>query len=349
MTNTPPVVQPPDDFVLDAQPDPCPVTTYINGLDSEESRKTMRGCLNRVAELLIVPDADGARPPIEQLAWPLLRFEHTHALRTALRSRTTSAGEPWSPAYVNKHLVALRRLLKACRRHRLMTADDYESAADIDRVSGVREPVGRSVADDEIAKVLNTCLADDSPAGVRDAAVIALMHASGCRRSEVAGARRSNYDPAGRTLKIIGKGNKQRTVFLHARAGTWVNAWLAHVPPGPGALFRPIHWSGAIQNRHMQPPSIEYILTKRCKEAGVAIISPHDLRRTFISNFLRVRHDLSLAQRQAGHSSASTTALYDMRDDLELQEAVELLWLPTPDELRQNDAATSGDDEDVTV
>lgn len=337
MQTTPPV-HPPDGFVLDAEPEPNPVRTYLGGLDSEESQRTMRECLGRIASLMIEAKDDEPAPPPARLAWWLLRFEHTSELRAALRTQTTSRGEPWSPAYVNKHLVCLRRVLKACRRHRLIGADDYETAIDLAKVSGQREPAGRSVAHDEIAKVLHVCLADESPAGIRDAAIITLMHSTGCRRAEIAGARRSSYDPARRTLQIIGKGNKQRTVFLHACAGEWMNAWLAHVPLGPGPLFCPIHWSGKLQPRHMTPPAVEGILTKRCREAGVAEFNPHDLRRTFISNFLDSGGDLPLAQRQAGHSDVSTTARYDHREDLKLQEAVEKLWLPSPADLREEPA-----------
>lgn len=333
MTSTPPAapaVAPPPGFVLAEPALKSPADTYLDGLDSDGSRKTMRDCLTRIARQMITEEPP---PPLNRYAWWLLRFEHTQAIRAALRSSTTQSGQAWSPAYVNKHLVALRQVLRACRRLTLMNADEYETAADIDKVSGRREPVGRSVADDEISKVLAVCLADGTATGVRDAAMIALMHATGCRRAEVAGARRASYDPASRALQIIGKGDKQRTVFLHTRAGAWMNAWLALVPAGAGPLFRPIHWSGNIQDRHIQPPSVEYILTRRCRQAHVATFAPHDLRRTFISNFLRAGGDLPLAQRQAGHESVSTTARYDRRDDSHLQEAVEHLWLPLPGDL----------------
>lgn len=332
---TTPLVRPPDGFILNVEPDPSPVRTYLGELDSEESVRTMAGCLGRITSLMIVTPKDEPGPPFSHLAWWLLRFEHTSEIRTALKNRTTPRGERWSPAYVNKHLVCLRRVLRACRRHRLIGADDFETAVDLKKIKGQREPAGRSVADKEIVNVLNMCLADDSPAGVRDAAIIALMHSTGVRRAELAAARRSNYDPARRTLQIIGKGNRQRTVYLHARAAEWMNAWLAHVPPGPGPLFCPVHWSGNLQPRPMTPPAIEAILAKRCREAGVAEFNPHDLRRTFISNFLDSGGDLPLAQRQAGHSDVSTTARYDRREDLKLQEAVEKLWLPSPADLRE--------------
>lgn len=327
-----PLVRGPAGLLLSTVPDPCPVTTYIESLDSAESRRTMRERLVHIAALMI-PTAEGeAPPPPEQLAWWKLRFDHTQKIRTALREQTRPDGDPWSPAYVNQHIVALRCTLRFCRRHGLMSADDHEAAADIEPVKGHREPTGRAVGGDEFTKLLRACLADDDnpAAGVRDAAMFAVMHATGIRRSEVVGLRRSHYDAALRTLLIVGKGNKERTVYLHARAAEWLNAWLALVPPGAGPLFRPVHWSGAIQNRPLKRSSINYRLEVRCAQARVAVFTPHDLRRTFISNFLAIGGDLPLAQRQAGHANVATTARYDRRDDTALQETVEMLPLPAP-------------------
>ncbi|MFI0406538.1 tyrosine-type recombinase/integrase [Actinomadura sp. 3N508] len=271
-------------------------------------------------------------PPPERLAWWRLRFEHTQAIRAALREETTPKGERWSPAYVNQHLVALRCVLRFSRRHQLMTADDFEAAADVAPVRGHREQTGRAVGEDEIDKILRACLTDDdNPArGIRDAALIALMHATGIRREEAVQALRAHYDAALRTLRIVGKGNKERTVYVHRRAAEWINAWLALLPAKPGPLFRPVHWSGNVQARALKPSSVNYIITVRCAEARVAVFTPHDLRRTFISGYLAVGGDIVLAQRQAGHASVATTAGYDRRSDAVLQETVELLYLPTP-------------------
>jgi integrase len=273
-------------------------------------------------------------PPPSHCAWWLLRFEHTQELRTALRECETPECDPWAPATVNKHLVGVRRILRSCMRHGLMSAEDYIRASDIDPVTGYREPIGRAITNADVMKLQRTCLEDRSPAGVRDAAIIALMHSTGLRRSEIVGARRSNYDAVARTLQIVGKRNKQRTVYVNARASTWLDAWLIHVPAGNGPLFCPVHWSESLQHRHMAGEAIGEMLTRRCTEAAVARIRAHDFRRTFISNFLASGKDLVLAQRQAGHADVSTTARYDRRDDLLLQQAVEDLWFPLPAELQ---------------
>src|SRR5690606_25159385 len=83
-----------------------PYHVYLDSLTSAESRRTMRGCLDRLARLLTGDErATGAGQP-----WHLLRYEHTVRIRTMLIERG------WSAAYVNKHLVALRRVLEEAGR-----------------------------------------------------------------------------------------------------------------------------------------------------------------------------------------------------------------------------------------
>ena len=71
------------------------------------------------------------------------------------------------------------------------------------------------------------------------------------------------------------------------------------------------------------------ILRARGKEAAIASFSPHDLRRTFISNLLDAGADISTVQKLAGHSSPVTTAKYDRRGEETKRLAVERLSIPS--------------------
>lgn len=80
--------------------------------------------------------------------------------------------------------------------------------------------------------------------------------------------------------------------------------------------------------RQMTDQSVRAALLKRAAQAHVAAFTPHDLRRTYISNLLDAGVDLATAQGLAGHENANTTSGYDRRGDAAKKKAVELLHCP---------------------
>jgi integrase len=78
----------------------------------------------------------------------------------------------------------------------------------------------------------------------------------------------------------------------------------------------------------MVKQSIYDMLARRAKQAGIENFSPHDLRRTFITDILEAGADLSTAAKLAGHKSPQTTMRYDKRDNKVKMQAVSLLHIP---------------------
>jgi site-specific recombinase XerD len=78
----------------------------------------------------------------------------------------------------------------------------------------------------------------------------------------------------------------------------------------------------------MTAQAIYLALQKRAAEAGVATFSPHDLRRTFVSDLLDAGADLATVQKLAGHADPSTTARYDRRGEAAKAKAAGLLVFP---------------------
>jgi len=298
-----------------------PYLVYINRLSSPESRRTMATCLRRVATLITGEDsADPADIP-----WEHIRYQHVQAIRTRLM-------ECSSPATVNKHLVALRGVLAEAWRLGLMNSEEYHRAVDVKGVKAYRLPAGRSIAKGEMAAMLRACQ-DGTLRGVRDAAIIAVLASTGMRRAEIASARRADYNPGDRCLRIIGKGDKQREVFLNEEAAAYLGAWLARTEEIDGPIFCPINKWGKPVGRHMTPTAVAQVIDTVRRRAQLPKLTTHDFRRTFIGDLLDAGVDLATAQALAGHSSSATTARYDRRPSATRKAAVDKLRLPRPEEL----------------
>jgi len=250
--------------------------------------------------------------------WRLLRYQHTAALRTALAER-------YAPATANKMLAALRRVLKECWQLGQMTVEEYERAANVKAIKAERLPKGRALSLDEVTALLNACARDATPAGVRDAALIALMIAGGPRRSEVVALQIEDYDRGeGQLIIRGGKGNKDRTIYVSGGAQAALEDWLVLRGSIPGAIFTSTTHAG----QAMTDQAVLVILRKRATEAGVRPFSPHDLRRTMITRLLEAGADVVSVQRLAGHADPATTARYDRRGEAAKKDAAERLQIP---------------------
>ncbi|MFI6883704.1 tyrosine-type recombinase/integrase [Streptosporangium canum] len=323
-----------------------PYWVYLDTLRTKTSRDTMQGCLDRIARLINPSASSGAGQQ-----WHLLRYEHTSHIRAMLIEQKVELKDgkvsPWSPAYVNKHLVALRRVLKEAWRLGLMTAEDRDRASDIPNLEATRLPKGKHVAAEAVGAVFAACdedLDDDGntrPLGIRDGALLSALYSTGARRAELAGLAFADYDPAERSLRVIGKRNKERLMFLTSHAVARLEAWIAVRGKAPGALFPRMYKGDTIKVTaddtlaHMTPQAIRNILADRITQAGVAQRSPHDFRRTFIGELLDAGVDLATAQALVGHSSPATTARYDRRPDRTRRAAVDKLTMPEARRIRR--------------
>src|SRR2546423_7081749 len=126
------------------------------------------------------------------------------------------------------------------------------------------------------------CAADDSPAGVRDAAVIALFKIAGLRRAEMAALSLDDYDPTNHNLTIHGKRNKTRVVPIEDTGALDALAdWLYLLfngftrPTMTGALFTRILKGGTITPQRLTDQGLYHILDTRRQAARIATFTPH--------------------------------------------------------------------------
>jgi integrase len=255
------------------------------------------------------------------LDWAQLRYQHTAAVRSALATR-------YAPATANKMLAALRGALKEAWRLGQIDAEAYHRAADLPSIRGERLLRGRQVGAGELRALFRACLDDRTAAGRRDTALLAVLYGGGLRRAEAVALNVADYDATAGALVVRGKGNKERLVYLPPGAITVLETWLKVRGPGAGALFVPINRGGRLGGRGLSDQAVLVILRKRVAEAGVALCSPHDFRRTVASDLFDAGVDVGVVKRILGHANVETTLRYDRRGEAAKQRAASLLHVP---------------------
>lgn len=279
----------------------------------------MRGALNAVAKLIA-----GERADAEMFPWHRLEYQHVQAVRSRLQ-------EEYSPAYVNKILSAVRGVTREAWRLGLTDSETHQRIQDVEGVSADPLPSGRRLSRRELDALRRACEEDEGPIGLRDLALVALLARAGLRRSEAVDLDLEDVRPLedqaaeAEVLVQSGKGRKGRLVPLAGGAATAVERWMEVRGEEPGPLLCPVRKGGAIEVRRLTPQAIYNRLRRRAEEAGLENFSPHDLRRTYISDVLDAGGDLAVAQQLAGHADPSTTARYDHRGEKAKREAVAAL------------------------
>ena len=169
------------------------------------------------------------------------------------------------------------------------------------------------------------------PAGsfweLRDRLILELLYATGCRVSELAGMNLTDLDVKARSIRVRGKGGKERVVFFGAPAAGVLESYLlarralalARGPQGGKALL--INRRG----QRITVRGIQGIVEKALRASGLAKpASPHTFRHSFATHLLARGGDIRLVQELLGHSRLSTTQVYTHLDIERLAEEYRL-------------------------
>jgi site-specific recombinase XerD len=300
-----------------------PVAVYLAALGNDRSRRTMRVYLSLIAQ---IATGDHDLAP-ECLPWQQMRYQHVAAIRAALSERVT-------PRSANTALSALRGVLKACWRLGLMSAEDYHTARSVDAVIGETLPAGREISAGERSALFAVCATDPSAAGRRDAALVALLYGCGIRRAEAASLDMAHYEREEGRFRLVGKRSKERYAYVTASGvaealDDWLAVRAALLPSDQGPVFVRVQRGGKLfANQRLTAQGIYEILQTRARQAGVAKLSPHDFRRTFVGDLLDAGVDIATVSRMAGHASVTTTARYDRRPEAAKRKAAAVLHVP---------------------
>ncbi len=158
---------------------------------------------------------------------------------------------------------------------------------------------------------LTTAAEDGGPMAVRNRAMVELLYATGVRVGELAGLDIDDLDPDRRTLRVLGKGNKERTVPFGVPAAIAVDDWLRRGRPAVvTASSGPALFLGARGSR-VDQRQIRAVVNKVLQALGdTSAKGPHALRHSAATHLLDGGADLRAVQEILGHSSLATTQIY---------------------------------------
>ena len=216
-----------------------------------------------------------------------------------------------SPSTIVRRLSSLRTFFRYCVSQGLLQDSpivDLESPK-------VEKRIPVSLSYEQVKKLFEQ---PDSTnyLGFRDRAIMELFYSSGLRVSELVALNRSDVDTEGLTVRIRGKGKKERVIPITKNAATWVRAYLDHperlrdfeghqAQQDPDAIF--LNKLGT----RLTARSVDRNFEKYLKASGLAgKVTPHTIRHTIATHWLEKGMDLKTIQMILGHRSIAATTIY---------------------------------------
>ena len=242
----------------------------------------------------------------------------SRALRAWLADNTRSGH---SRAAVARYASSLRAFSQWLRRGGYLETDP---AAKL-KAAPIAQVLPTTLSAAEAKRLLDSFLTRpdrEDPQLLRDRAIFEVLYATGIRVSELAALNLTDLDAGARTLRVWGKGGKERIVPYGRPAQEALRQWVqmgrpALVVAGSGqALFL-----GA-RGARIDPRVVRDRLTAACTYAQVPVISPHELRHSAATHMVEGGADLRAVQDLLGHSSLQTTQRYTHVDAKRLSAIV---------------------------
>jgi integrase/recombinase XerC len=210
-------------------------------------------------------------------------------------------------ATIRLHFAALRTFYKwLCQRHGL----ERNPLKEVQLPKLERKlPIVLTVAQMEelLSAPLRAPLEKQAPAWTpcRDAAILELFYSSGLRLAELVSLNVPDIDPFSESVRVMGKGRKERIVPVGAPALEAIQKYRSHAGVASGPLFV------SKGRRRISTVAVGNLLKKYLRLTSIPIpISPHKLRHSFATHMLDAGADLRGVQALLGHASISTTQIY---------------------------------------
>jgi integrase/recombinase XerD len=277
------------------------VASYAATLGTDKSRSTFAESLLRVARVL-----DASDP--QRIPWGQLDFDGMNLIRAKLRRR-------YAPQTANMTLSHVRNVVRIGFIKGLVSERAWLGVKEAKGVRGSRAHRGRALNKDELVDLLDGCGGSTWPRGPMLRAVLLLGVGTGLRLNEICALSMSGVREG--KVFVVGKGNKENECVLDRVTAKALHDWMA--------IRQELRWShrrvfgSPARGRVLSAGWLWRMLHELAKEADVKSFAPHDLRRTFATRMFETGFDLREVQQLMNHSSPDTTARYDKRGRLALE------------------------------
>src|SRR6056297_1410661 len=208
---------------------------------------------------------------------------------------------------IARKISSIRTFFKFLEKHGVISKNPAESVL----TPKQDKPVPAYLTVDQVFRLLDS-IDTKTLAGKRNRAILETMYSAGIRVSELVGLDVPDVDFSGKSIRVLGKGNKERLVPIgqpalaaieNYREALHIQKKLTNGDQGPLFLNKNL---GRLTTR-----SVARLLSKAALEAGLTVpVAPHDLRHSFATHMLDAGLDLRLVQELLGHQQLSTTQKY---------------------------------------
>ena len=213
----------------------------------------------------------------------------------------------YAKSTIARRLACLRSFFRYCRREGLIESNPAQAL----RTPRAGRKLPNFLSNRQVAQLIETPT-PDTPAGLRDRAILEVFYSAGLRVAELVGLNLDDWDRDAGILRVMGKGRKERIAPVGRHADEALQAWNAVREPNPKgsaedqqAIF--LNRFG----RRISTRSVGRLIEKHIKAAGLdPKSSPHTLRHTFATHLLDGGADLRSVQELLGHKSLTTTQIY---------------------------------------
>jgi integrase/recombinase XerC len=227
-----------------------------------------------------------------------------------------------SRATLQRRSAAVRTFFRWAYQTGLIPADPAVNLRSPRTVRRLPPTLEQAEATEMMAAALAVAGESGGPLALRDVAILETLYATGIRVSELAGLDLDDLDTDRRTLRIFGKGRKERTVPIGGPALRALAAWLN----GPRQILArpeagPAVFLGA-QGRRIDPRVVRRVVHQALRAVnGAPDLGPHGLRHAMATHLLDGGADLRSVQEMLGHASLATTQIYTHVTDDRLRRA----------------------------